>query len=99
MPNKSEETALIIAQGGPLNGQRWAILEDLVLGREIECEIVIPDRQISRHHARLSFTPKGIQIEDLGSKNGTHVNGKLVYEPVLLQEGDIIQVALAQKFV
>ncbi len=40
----------------------------------------------------------GIQLEDLGSKNGTHVNGQEVTEPVILQDGDVIQIAFAQQF-
>ncbi|MCS6908576.1 MAG: FHA domain-containing protein, partial [Anaerolineales bacterium] len=88
----------LVAQGGPLNGQRWAILSELLIGRDERCDIVIPDRQVSRHHARVSPTAKGIQIEDLESKNGTHVNGNPIFHPTLLQDGDIIQIALAQVF-
>jgi DNA-binding response OmpR family regulator len=38
-------------------------------------------------------------LEDLGSKNGTHINGQEVMEPIMLQDGDVIQIALAQKFI
>jgi hypothetical protein len=61
--------------------------------------VVIADRQVSRYHARLTATPKGLLLEDLGSKNGTYINGKLVSEPTYLQDGDIIAVALVQNFV
>jgi DNA-binding winged helix-turn-helix (wHTH) protein len=71
----------------------------LVLGREPVCDIVIADRQVSRQHARLTPTLKGILLEDLGSKNGTHWNGLSLEKPVLLQDGDVIQIALAQQFV
>lgn len=99
MATKSEETALLIAQAGPLNGQRWAIRGDMTLGREESCEIVIADRQVSRHHARLQLTDNGVVLEDLGSKNGTNVNGQVVLEPVLLHDNDVIQVSLAQTFI
>jgi hypothetical protein len=94
-----EEIPVLIAQTGPLNGQRWPIKNTLLVGREENCEIVIPSRQVSRCHARISLSHQGILLEDLGSKNGTHLNGKTLKEPVYLQDGDIIQIALAQLFV
>lgn len=94
----SENVPFLVAQGGSLNGQRWAILDELLIGRDEACDIVIPERQVSRHHARVSRTPQGAFVEDLLSKNGTHVNGVLITTPTLLQDGDIIQIALAQVF-
>jgi DNA-binding winged helix-turn-helix (wHTH) protein len=99
MDTTNEEVAVLVAQAGPLNGQRWALRHSLVIGREPSCDIVIPDRQVSRHHARFSIVSAGVQLEDLGSKNGTHRNGQTIAESVLLQDGDMIQVALAQQFV
>lgn len=98
MVKKSEEVPLLIAQAGPLNGQRWPVVSSLVIGRDAACEIVIPDRQVSRRHARILTTEDGILLEDLGSKNGTHINGVRVNEPLLLNDGDSVQVALAQIF-
>jgi pSer/pThr/pTyr-binding forkhead associated (FHA) protein len=71
----------------------------MVVGRDPDCDIVIPERQISRHHARFFTNSEGIFVEDLNSKNGTHVNGQRVKEPVQLKDGDIIQIALAQQLV
>ncbi|MCI0519865.1 MAG: FHA domain-containing protein [Chloroflexi bacterium] len=98
MERKSEEFPILVAQGGALNGQRWLLRSGLVIGREAGCDIVIPDRQISRRHARLNVTPQGAILEDLGSKNGTYRNGKRVESPAALQDGDIVQVALVQMF-
>ncbi len=98
MAKKGEEVPLLIAQAGLLNGQRWSLRGSLVIGRDPACEIVIPDRQVSRRHARISVTHQGILLEDLGSKNGTHCNGMRVDEPVHLNDGDSVQVALAQIF-
>lgn len=94
-----EDSPTLVAQTGPLNGQRWMIKETTLIGRDDSCDIIIPDRQVSRHHVRLVNTAHGSRIEDLGSKNGTHCNGQLISAPVDLQDGDIIQVALAQQFV
>jgi hypothetical protein len=99
MDKYSDEVAFLVAQTGPLNGQRWALRKSILVGRESTCEVVINDRQVSRHHARLTVTSDGIFLEDLGSKNGTYVNGRLVRDSILLEDGDIVQAALAQKFV
>lgn len=98
MPEKNEEYPLLIAQEGPLKGQRWTISHALVLGREHSCDVVIADRQVSRFHARLTPSSQGIILEDMGSKNGTHRNGDALSAPVVLQDGDMIQVSLAQEF-
>ena len=81
--NKSpEEYPLLVAQEGPLKGQRWQLSQTIVLGREPTCDVVVADRQISRFHARLTPTPEGVIFEDLGSKNGTHHNGVTLTAPV-----------------
>jgi FHA domain len=99
MDRYHDEVALLVAQAGPLNGQQWAIKDTVVFGRDETSTIVIPDRQVSRHHARILSTPDGMYLEDLGSKNGTHRNGQPIEDKVLLQDSDVIQIALVQKFV
>ena len=92
------ESPLLIAQNGPLKGQRWTLTKALLVGRETTCEIMISDRMVSRFHARVTPTPEGIILEDLDSKNGTHCNGNPVIGKVVLQDGDTVQIALAQQF-
>jgi hypothetical protein len=94
-----EDYPLLIAQAGPLNGQRWIIKNDILVGRDDTCNVVIQDRQVSRYHARFVHLNRGVQLEDLGSKNGTHINGLEVLEPIMLQDGDVIQIAFAQQFI
>jgi DNA-binding winged helix-turn-helix (wHTH) protein len=60
--------------------------------------VVVADRQISRFHARITPTSEGVILEDLGSKNGTHLNGIPLTAPVVLQDGDLVSVAMAQQF-
>jgi DNA-binding response OmpR family regulator len=92
------DVPILIAQTGPVAGQRWPLSKDLVtIGRGAECDIVIPDRQISRIHARLKRADAGYQVEDLGSKNGTHVNGAPLKGSRPLQDGDLIQIAFVAK--
>ena len=98
MKKNQEDYPLLIAQEGLLKGQRWQLSQTLVLGREATCDVVVADRQISRFHARLSPTAEGVILEDLGSKNGTHLNGALLSAPVVLQDGDVLSVAMAQQF-
>jgi len=99
MALETEDFPSLIAQAGPLNGQRWTLKGDVIVGRDDSCNVIIQNRQVSRYHARFVTLPHGIQLEDLGSKNGTHINGHEVVEPIMLQDGDIIQIAFAQKFI
>ena len=94
-----EDPPVLIGQSGKLDGQRWYVSEEMFIGRDADCDIVVSDRQVSRKHVRLKFTPEGVILEDLGSKNGTQYNGIRIDEPKLLQDGDVVQVALEKKFV
>jgi DNA-binding winged helix-turn-helix (wHTH) protein len=98
MERNLTEPPLLIAQNGPLKGQRWTLNKPLLVGREATCEIVVSDRMVSRFHARITPSPEGMLLEDLDSKNGTHRNGEPVIGQVLLQDGDMVQIALAQQF-
>ena len=99
MERNNEDTPVLVGQTGPLNGQRWMVRDSLVVGRDVGCEIMIPSRQVSRNHARLVDTEGGTSIEDLGSKNGTHLNGDTLSEITILKDGDVIQIAFAQQFI
>ena len=93
------DAPILIGQTGPLNGQRWVIDHDITVGRDDQCELVIPDRQVSRFHARFVVDGDAVLLEDLSSKNGTFCNGTKVENPLILQDGDSIQIALVQYFV
>jgi hypothetical protein len=99
MTHTDDNSPTLVAQSGPLNGQRWALEKTTIIGRETECDIIIPSRQVSRFHARITANDDGIFIEDLASKNGTHLNGENIIGSVRLEDGDSIQIALAQQFV
>ena len=92
------EFAILLAQSGPLAGQQWAVSSTLTIGRDESCEVVVPDRQVSRQHARLSLRENAVFLEDLKSKNGTYLNGQLLAAPTQLRESDEIRVAFAQTF-
>jgi len=99
MARNRDDLPILLAKTGPLNGQRYPLIGNIMIGRDASCELVIPDRQVSRYHARLTASSDGVLLEDLGSKNGTHCNGHPIPEPIRLQDGDVIQIALAQQFV
>ncbi len=90
---------VLIGQSGQLNGLCWPLDGTILIGRDPECSVVISDRQVSRFHARINITPEGVLLEDLGSKNGSCLNGNQITEPAFLQDGDLIQIALVQQFV
>lgn len=91
-----EEVPFLIAPDGELQGTRWPLVNStFLIGRGEDCDLVLVDRQVSRHHARINRTAEGYVIEDLSSKNHTHLNGVRIESKVVLQDGDEIQVALA----
>jgi len=93
-----KETAMLILREGQGAGTRWMIDRDhIIIGREESCDIVLPSRQVSRNHARIRRSGGRHILEDLGSKNGTYVNGRELTEPYILQDGDEIQIALSFK--
>mgnify|MGYP000232161030 CR=1 FL=1 len=63
---------------------------ELCVGRDLDCDIHIADHRISRQHARISLTVKGILVEDLSSSNGTFINGQKVLKPVFIKPGDLL---------
>jgi pSer/pThr/pTyr-binding forkhead associated (FHA) protein len=62
----------------------------MTIGRHSDNAISIDDARISRHHVRLTRRGNGVQVEDMGSANGTFVNNSRISGPVLLREGDTI---------
>lgn len=94
------EQPVLVAREGQLAGQRWVIDTDtFIIGRGAECQIVLPERQVSRHHVKIIHENGRFILHDLGSKNGTHLNGKIFEGSTQLQDGDEISIALAVKLV
>jgi pSer/pThr/pTyr-binding forkhead associated (FHA) protein len=63
---------------GALFSKVFPITGPVVIGRAAECDISVPADEISRRHALIKPTPEGLSVEDLGSSNGTFINGKRV---------------------
>jgi FHA domain len=95
-----EDQPVLLMREGELSGQQWTIVDDeFLIGRGGDCDLVLPERQVSRHHAKVLREAGGFAIQDLESKNGTHLNGQQVTGTARLQDGDVIQIALAVKLV
>jgi hypothetical protein len=89
---------LILQRGSDEAGRRWPLdRQGVTIGRNEDCSIVLPDRMVSRHHARLYWLNGHYYVEDLDSKNRTHVNGQEIRGPYELRDGDEIQIALRFK--
>ena len=94
-----QDMPMLVVYEGELEGQRWVIEQaQVTLGRGLDCDIVLPERQVSRYHAQIERDNGGYLLRDLGSKNGTYVNGQEVRDrPYRLRDGDEIQIALCIK--
>jgi hypothetical protein len=94
-----KDMPMLIVYEGKLAGQRWVIDQNhMVIGRGSDADIRLPERAVSRHHAQIKRSKDGYFLHDLGSKNGTYVNGESVRErPYRLRDGDEIQIALCVK--
>jgi Protein of unknown function (DUF3662)/FHA domain len=78
-------------------GQRVSIHEGhYIVGRNLECDIVISDGNVSRQHAELVCAAGDVIVRDRASTNGTKVNGVAVHGDQLLQHGDVINFGTAQ---
>jgi hypothetical protein len=86
-----QETYRLVVRRGPQPNQAYDLTKDIsTLGRDITNDIVINDREVSRHHMRITRGVDGHTVEDLGSTNGTFINGKRLSGVTSLQNGDII---------
>jgi hypothetical protein len=96
---RQRESAMLVLQRGSEAGRVWVLdrTQPITIGRNEDCDVVLPDRQVSRYHARVLWQGDRFVVEDLGSKNGTHVNGQEATAPIELQDGDEIQIALRFK--
>jgi pSer/pThr/pTyr-binding forkhead associated (FHA) protein len=79
------------------NGQRIELHEGhYILGRHLENDIVLNDTNVSRRHAEFVCAAGEVVVRDLGSTNGTKVNGVLITGEQLLQHGDVVNFGTAQ---
>ncbi len=81
----------MIVRSGPNPGTVFDLTKEVtMIGRDVTNEVVVGDAEVSRQHARLTRTPGGYVLEDLGSTNGTFVNGERLMAPRVLNPGDMV---------
>ena len=81
----------LIMRSGPTPGAVFNLGGDqLTVGRDSTNDVVINDAEISRRHARLTFQGGKYILEDLGSTNGTFVNGQRLAGPRVLKAGEVV---------
>ena len=81
----------LIMRSGPTPGAAYNLEGDqLTIGRDATNDITINDAEISRRHARLTFQGGKYVLEDLGSINGTFVNGQRLAGPRVLKAGEVV---------
>ncbi|HWM86831.1 MAG TPA: FHA domain-containing protein, partial [Kofleriaceae bacterium] len=83
--------ASLVFQAGPNAGRRYKLGDgDYIIGRRSDCQIFVPDMRVSRQHARIRRENQQWAIEDLGSNNGTYVNGQRIQSGVLHDQDEIV---------
>jgi two-component system cell cycle response regulator len=90
-PASGRKRAQLIVLAGPNVGEMYEIDSNLVIGRGREADVRVQGDGISRKHAAIKLTDEQVMFEDLGSTNGSFVNGERVTLRAL-EEGDKIQV-------
>jgi serine phosphatase RsbU (regulator of sigma subunit) len=79
------------AEGSPFDHPLRA--DSLVVGRALDADLTLSDPFLSRRHSRFFRTAAGLFVEDLGSRNGTIVNGKAIQGPARIEVGDEIKIS------
>jgi hypothetical protein len=80
----------LVVRSGPLEGRRIEVESELVLGRE-EADVSLDDSEVSRKHLRVRPTPEGLEVVDLGSTNGTRVDGLRIQQATVVGDGATIR--------
>jgi pSer/pThr/pTyr-binding forkhead associated (FHA) protein len=87
------ELSLEIVEGAGA-GRMVALGMGVTVGRGRDADLVLADELVSRRHARLTPSGAGAVVEDLGSRNGTFVNGEGIHGPSRLEPGDQLQLGV-----
>jgi hypothetical protein len=83
---------LVLIRGDDVLGETFKVEDVLMLGRSPQADIVVDDPYASEFHMRFVSGDEGMVLHDLGSTNGTYVNGRRVTAPQVLVKGDAVQV-------
>ena len=90
--DRREGRRVVIVKSESQQGRELEIKDVSVLGRSDDADVLLDDPYASEFHMRLVAQENGLVLHDLGSTNGTYVNGRRVTAPAGLKRGDTIQV-------
>ena len=85
--------ATLVITSGQLEGRRIEVSRELVIGRE-NVDVEIEDVELSRRHVAVRPTEGGLEVEDLGSRNGTRVDGTRIDGPTRIRHGAVLSVGM-----
>lgn len=95
-----ESSARLLVRVGAQPEEEYILDREVtILGREAINDLVVDDAEVSRRHTRILREAEGYYVEDLGSTNGTFVNGQRVTSPLLLYHGDTIEMGKSSRLV
>ena len=92
--SKAARVWTLTVDKGPkaLRGLKVNVMGPIIVGRAPGADILVPDDVVSRRHARFSLMGGDLMVEDLGSANGTRVNGEPVTQVQRCVEGDVVRI-------
>src|SRR3954453_5629569 len=85
--------ATLVITSGQLEGRRIEVSGELVIGRE-NVDVEIDDAELSRRHLAVRPTQGGLEVEDLGSRNGTRVDGTRIDGPTRVKGGAVLSMGM-----
>lgn len=89
---RKQGSRVLFVRSETQQGQEFEVGDVVVMGRSDEADRILDDPYASEFHLRLVASDGGLTLHDLGSTNGTYVNGRRISAPTQLRQGDTIQV-------
>jgi Inner membrane component of T3SS, cytoplasmic domain len=89
---RGEPRVLMISQGSQAGLSAELAGGMIMIGRGADCQLILDDDYVSTRHARVVAAPNGIYVEDLGSTNGTYVNGQRITAPTTITLADSVRI-------
>ena len=89
---KRTKNEIVFVRSESQAGQSYVIKDALTLGRSPDADVLLDDPYASEFHLRLVSEDNRLTLHDLGSTNGTYLNGRRVTNPVVLSKSDSLQV-------
>lgn len=83
---------MLVVRSDTLAGQRYGLERPKIVGRSDDADIIIDDSYASEFHLRVGLQDGEVMLNDLGSTNGTYLNGRRVTVPTVITKGDSIQI-------